>query len=373
MIRKIVIYHPYLNIVGGAEVVIRELIGYLSENEKDVYVVSHDREIGMKGIQHISIPTYNDFKFNFKNNLKISKEIKKKLENIDYDLMLLSNVPPVIDYTLTRIKKGKIFYWCHEPRRSLFYKEIGDKEPPGLGLVAKTRIMLYKKLSKMALSNSDKIIVYSNFIEQVVTKNIGIMKDKIVRIPWGIKTKDIEYSEVKETKRILYVGRINEAKNTFRLMDAMKEVSKKHKDAKMYIAGPLGEYEKNLFKKKLQECEGSVEYLGIKVGKELHKLYELSQLVVYPTINEPWGLVPLEAMAHARPVIVGNGGPRETVLNGVTGYHVNPYNTKEIAEKISTLLNNFELCREMGRAARTHVEKNFDITRTYKLIDITFS
>ncbi|WP_405054618.1 glycosyltransferase, partial [Thermofilum sp.] len=42
--------------------------------------------------------------------------------------------------------------------------------------------------------------------------------------------------------------------------------------------------------------------LGVKVGKELQKMYEEAQVVVYPVINEPWGLVPLEAMANARAV-----------------------------------------------------------------------
>jgi glycosyltransferase involved in cell wall biosynthesis len=111
----------------------------------------------------------------------------------------------------------------------------------------------------------------------------------------------------------------------------------------------------------------------VKTREQLDELYEESQIVAYPTIDEPWGLVPLEAMAHGRPVIVGTGGPRESVIDGKTGIYVDPFDVKDIAESISKLLSDFELCKYMGDQGRKHVANNYDISRSFKIVDELFS
>ncbi|NHV05914.1 MAG: glycosyltransferase family 4 protein [Thaumarchaeota archaeon] len=52
------------------------------------------------------------------------------------------------------------------------------------------------------------------------------------------------------------------------------------------------------------------------------------------------------------------GGSRESVENGVTGFYVNPFDVKDIAEKISNLLTNFDLCKTMGINGRKKLREN---------------
>lgn len=96
---------------------------------------------------------------------------------------------------------------------------------------------------------------------------------------------------------------------------------------------------------------------------ERRALFERSHAVVYTPSNEHFGIVPLEAMAAARPVIaVNNGGPRESVVQGRTGWLCEPTPDafarayEEVAASAAT-----PRLREMGVAARAHVEASFSL------------
>jgi glycosyltransferase involved in cell wall biosynthesis len=74
--------------------------------------------------------------------------------------------------------------------------------------------------------------------------------------------------------------------------------------------------------------------------------------VVYTPYDEDFGLVPVEAMSCGKPVIaVNEGGPRETVVDGQTGFLVEA-TPDAIAEKVALLFHDVELARELGRQAR---------------------
>lgn len=367
--RKIVIYHPFLSIVGGAELVIRSLAEYLSANNL-VHVISHDEyRLDIPNVTYTNIKIPHK-KFNLINNTMISREIKKVLGKSFYDILITSNAPPVIDYLISEKRQANTqhFCWRHDLRR--VGNVIGKSKE---GMKTRIRNEIYKKLDVLAYRNHyDKIIVYSEFMRNMLREKLQVSSNKIIKIPWGINTKSINQKPLTESKKVLYVGRIDESKNVYRLMEAMKIVRQKDKDSKLIIVGPVGEVERKRFFNMLKKTEDAVEYFGVITfdkREELQKLYEESQVVAYPTIDEPWGLVPLEAMANARPVIVGTGGSRESVENGVTGFYVNPFDVKDIAEKISNLLTSFDLCKTMGINGRKKVEREFDISKTYSAID----
>ncbi len=98
---------------------------------------------------------------------------------------------------------------------------------------------------------------------------------------------------------------------------------------------------------------------------DLPRAYAVADLVIYPTTGEePFGLVPLEAMACGRPIVVSrSGGLVESVVDGETGYIVEKEDADQLAERIIRLLGDAELRQRMGQAGRRHVEKNFSRKR----------
>lgn len=95
--------------------------------------------------------------------------------------------------------------------------------------------------------------------------------------------------------------------------------------------------------------------------KELPQAYAAADIVVYPTSGEePFGLVPLEAMASTTPVVVTrSGGLVESVIDGVTGFLIPKEDASMLADRLSVLLEHPGLADDMGEAGRQHVQEHF--------------
>ena len=109
---------------------------------------------------------------------------------------------------------------------------------------------------------------------------------------------------------------------------------------------------------------GSVEMCAVPYSA-MPGLYQDADVVVYPTVaQEPYGLVPLEAMAAGRPVVATrSGGIPETVVDGVTGWLVEPGDPGELADRLADVLANPVGAVRMGAAGRDRVVQYFDLER----------
>jgi glycosyltransferase involved in cell wall biosynthesis len=107
--------------------------------------------------------------------------------------------------------------------------------------------------------------------------------------------------------RLLYAGRIDERKGVLTAVEALAELPA---EARLAVAG-AGEAH-------LLAGEPAVELLGPLDKEALRAAYAAADAIVFPVIwEEPWGLVPLEAMAQRRPVVAtGRGGSGEYLVDG---------------------------------------------------------
>ncbi len=86
-----------------------------------------------------------------------------------------------------------------------------------------------------------------------------------------------------------------------------------------------------------------------------------ADVCVVPSLwEEPFGMVALEAMAAGRPVCASStGGLKDTVVHTETGFLFETGNAKELAKELEILLDNSDMRRRMGQAARRRVEKHY--------------
>jgi glycosyltransferase involved in cell wall biosynthesis len=104
-------------------------------------------------------------------------------------------------------------------------------------------------------------------------------------------------------------------------------------------------------------------------SEDLPYYYALSDIVVVPSLQEAFGLVVSEAMSCGKPVIGSNvGGIPDQIVDGNTGFLVEPKNPSKIAEKILWLSTNREEAKKMGLNGRKVVEQNYDIDKRTKSI-----
>ncbi len=109
-------------------------------------------------------------------------------------------------------------------------------------------------------------------------------------------------------------------------------------------------------------------HIGTYDHDDIPRLTALSDVVIYTTVGEePFGLVPVEAMACAVPVVVtDSGGLTESVVDGETGFVITKDEDrvpKELADRVVALLEDDELAADFGRRGRERAEEAFDKAR----------
>ncbi len=108
-------------------------------------------------------------------------------------------------------------------------------------------------------------------------------------------------------------------------------------------------------------------------GAELRAAYALADVVVVPSVYlDTFPTVNLEAMAAGKPVIATCfGGSPEIIIDGKTGFIVNPLVTVTLAERLQRLLGDRALSREMGERGRARIHERFTLDKQVeKMLDI---
>jgi glycosyltransferase involved in cell wall biosynthesis len=115
-----------------------------------------------------------------------------------------------------------------------------------------------------------------------------------------------------------------------------------------------------------QKCgvEAEVRFLGRLAPEDLVAAYQGCDLFVMPSRSEGFGVAYLEASACGKPVIGSTvGGAPEAVMDGVTGFCVNPDSDRELVDAVASLLIDRNLAEEMGHAGRRRVDEEFTLPR----------
>jgi glycogen synthase len=205
-----------------------------------------------------------------------------------------------------------------------------------------------------------KISVVYNGVDPNKYSPERVSRQKIEQIRQRYGIKQDEYM-------ILFVGRIIVVKGVDRLVQAMTSVKRTIPKAKLVVVG-------------VSDMQYSIEELTKTLGLEDNvKLrfewipederiahYAASDLCIFPSLYEPFGIVALEAMSMAKPVVVGArgvSGMKEFVVpNGPDqcGFHVNPYEPNDIAWGITSALENTEYAKKLGENGRRLVLETYN-------------
>lgn len=219
------------------------------------------------------------------------------------------------------------------------------------------RQLLYKFLLPRTLKNADKIITVSEHTKNDLIKYFHISGEKIKVIHNGVSQKfkplnDTQISEVKNKYNldfpfILYVGTLEPRKNIPALIQAFKLLDKQNLPHKLVIAGKKGWKYREIFEM-IEELNLSedVVFTGYVPDNDLPALYNASDLFVYPSIYEGFGLPPLEAMACGTPVITSDTSSLPEVV-GNAGITIDPKDVNLLSTMMYEVLTNDSLKQEM--------------------------
>ncbi len=173
---------------------------------------------------------------------------------------------------------------------------------------------------------------------------------------------------------VLYGGRIDRLKGGLELVESLAALVQDVPDLVLLLVGDAlpGFFEEMLA---LAERNGlGAERLvrtGWLTGDELAAAFSLASVVVSPSLCfESFGLVNLEAMAAGRPVVASMwGGPSDVVVDGETGFLVNPLQTAVMADRLRRLLLNPALAKRMGAAGRMRASQMFSLEKQLDAVE----
>ncbi len=220
---------------------------------------------------------------------------------------------------------------------------------------------LVRPLWKRVVAGASRIISPSEILERlVIAQRPGPAKTLV--IPNGLEVG--EYAPRPQGSRILVVTRMLERKGVQYVLDALAQSPV---EPEVHIVGD-GPYLPEL-RRKAAALGSTAKFWGWLDNRspQLHELYQSSGIFVFPSEAENFPIVLLEAMAAGLAIITSEGtGCAEVV--GDAGLLVPVRDPKAISRALARLIENPELRRSLGAAARRRIEENFtwaSVTRRY--------
>ena len=172
------------------------------------------------------------------------------------------------------------------------------------------------------------------------------------------------------------VGRIQRSKGYVEFLVAARQLVSEFGPLRFLLVGEPSRGEE----REASEVLGAIESLGLQdrvivtgYRADVARMLAAMDVFVFPSHAEAFGLVLVEAMAMARPVVSSNcDGVLDIVVDGETGFLVPPKNVSALARSIGRLLRDLPLRKQFGRAGRARVETMFDMERTIDRVEAIY-
>ena len=331
-IKKIAIFHQFLDNIGGAEILTFTLA---KEFNADIYTTNIDPEkITKMGFSSI-IPKIKSIgkiplKAPFRHQMALRRFRNLNLKN-KYDYYIISG-----DWAISGAhQNGPTLWYVHSPCRELWdlknYVKKNIVKPyqrPIYDLWTGFNRWLHPKYIKKI----NKVVCNSKNTQDRLNKFLNI-KAEIVHPP--IDCSKYKYKEHKNYW--LSVNRLLAHKQIEIQIKAFQKLPEEN----LII---IGSYEKNArqfesYKSYLKKIKPeNVKIISWVSDQELKKFYSECKGFIATAKDEDFGMSPVEAMASGKPVIAGNeGGYKETIIDGKTGYLIDDINEEKLVNTIKTL------------------------------------
>ncbi len=199
--------------------------------------------------------------------------------------------------------------------------------------------------------------------------NMGADETKIVYNPYGPRDCFFEVKPV-FSKTFVAIGRFTDIKAPYLTLMAFREVLARHPEARLMMGGDGELLETCRTLVRTWGIEASVEFPGVLRHEQVLELLGRACCFVQHSVRPCYGdaegtpVAILEAAAAGLPVIsTRHAGIVDAVIDGETGFLVDERDVAGMADKMSTLMQDVDLCQSMGAAARQHIAEHYSIDR----------
>ena len=176
-------------------------------------------------------------------------------------------------------------------------------------------------IEKDGMNNADHIITVSNLTRNTVIEKYGINPEKVTTVhnavePLSEEIRSIKYNKGKD-KVVTFLGRITMQKGPEYFVEAAARVLQKTQNVRFVMAGSGDMWNKMIRLAAARDIADKFHFTGFLKGRQVYEMLAASDVYIMPSVSEPFGISPLEAMQMGVPSIISKQSGCAEILDNV--------------------------------------------------------
>jgi len=214
-------------------------------------------------------------------------------------------------------------------------------------------------IERMGMHRADRVVCVSHLTRNLVVSRYGVPTEKVVVIYNAVQADNngpLDLTPIKQNEKIvLFLGRVTMQKGPEYFLQAAAKVVEKFQDVRFVMAGS-GDMITRMIRLAADLKIGRyVTFTGFLRGGDVDRIFRMADLYVMPSVSEPFGIAPLEALSHNVPVIISKQSGVSEVLTHVL--KVDFWDTDEMANKILGVLRHEPLRKTLRQHGAIELRK----------------
>ncbi|MDO9256290.1 MAG: glycosyltransferase family 4 protein [Bacteroidales bacterium] len=177
------------------------------------------------------------------------------------------------------------------------------------------------EIERKGMAEADRVITVSNLTRNIVIERYHIDPDKVITVHNAVeppeKAELIDAQKHVKEKIVTFLGRITFQKGPEYFIEAACKVLEKDKNVRFVMAGTGDMMEKMIRRVAKLKISSHFHFTGFLKGENVDRMFAMSDVYVMPSVSEPFGISPLEAMRSNVPVIISKQSGVAEVLDHV--------------------------------------------------------
>jgi glycosyltransferase involved in cell wall biosynthesis len=172
-------------------------------------------------------------------------------------------------------------------------------------------------IEKKGMEEADKIIAVSNFTRNIIIEKYGIPEDKVFTVHNAVEPtekKNLDSQSHVPEKIVTFLGRITFQKGPEYFIEAARLILERDENVRFVMAGSGDLLEKMIRRVAALKIGHKFHFTGFLRGTDVDRMLAMSDVFVMPSVSEPFGIVPLEAMRSNVPVVISKQSGVSEVL-----------------------------------------------------------
>ncbi len=213
------------------------------------------------------------------------------------------------------------------------------------------------QIEKNGMNAADKIIAVSNLTRNTIIERYGISPDKVITVYNAVEPLTGKYFDLDkkyQDKIVSFLGRITLQKGPEYFIEAAYEVLKRRNDVRFVMGGSGELLNRMIARVAALKIGDRFHFTGFLKGDNVYQLYALSDVYVMPSVSEPFGISPLEALQSNVPVIISRqSGVSEILKHAIK---IDFWDIHAMADAIYGILSYEGLPRMFSKYGREEVD-----------------